>query len=197
MRAHAGGLRVVGQLSAAPEGDVVPLAPRPLVATVRGRLLEESSRGRRDVRGAVGLFAAFVTEDEHGDRLVAVQEDEAGVDGSVGCVEHGTRAGPGALTQSVKHFAGGRCLPGSTFSKAEQCLPKEIRQELLLGHSASLTTATKRPARAAAAPFLVDSLLKTRAKYEGADGTRALVASDMVVPFAPRRAMFLQDAVQH
>jgi hypothetical protein len=155
-RATAPGFRC---FSALPEGDVVPLAPSRIRTRERIWLPVRNSRRRSHKRRRA--WCGIEPGDEHRDHAIARDQNEAGVLGTVRCVEsdavdwHRRPAEP--LAQAPAS------APDLSRDVVDQTVHRLGEQQVHVdGHNASLTAATSTPATAAARPFLVESLLMTR-----------------------------------
>ena len=107
---------------------------------------------------------------EHQDGLVALNDDEAGVDAAVGATKLDASRW---FSYFAQPFEGSFGLPGQSWSAATKGIDHCSADGLgsyFEGHTSSVTAAMSTPAMAVASPFLAASLLMMRVKKLGSVG---------------------------
>jgi hypothetical protein len=140
-----------------PRRLVILLFEEVTLSAVRRHPVRRRAVGRRG-----GTTSWLLPSREHQDRPITIDDKQAGEERPVAAVQLDARRGCCHLAQPDEQLVSLRgVMAKSPPEVLEQSLPEELGYEE--GQIASDTAATRRPATAAATPFLSESFWRTRA----------------------------------
>lgn len=140
-----------------PRGLFIILFEEATLSAVRRHPVMRRAVGRRG-----GTTSRLLPSREHQNRPITIDNEQAGEERPVGAVQLDPRRGRRHLAQPDEDIVSLRGVVAKPPPEVlEQSLPEELDYEE--GQIASDTAATRRPATAAATPFLSESFWRTRA----------------------------------